>query len=448
MNYSTNPPLLLAADWLIDGLGGGEAEAALIIEEGLIKKILTGKESRDKFLASDQGSRYRFINYESAVLSPGLINLHTHLDYTAAADLYEQYENDQEKQRSQNKLFQWLYKLVSKSRQWSAEDFRQSAASGAEKLLAAGVTFCVDSSYTGEAARALAEAGLKGLVGLELFGLDENRAAINFERWCQRWAALKQDPLLSAAQNRVTLTVAPHAPYTVAPSLWQKADAFAEKNSLPVLAHLAESSQECLWLKAGDKEVDDYIKWVSPPGSREDLLESLSFRGKGRTPVEHLKEHQVLNSRLIAAHCLKFSQTDLDLFAESGARAALCPRSNAALGNGCPDLKRFFDLPAGLGTDSLASSPDLSPRLEAAWLTKNYDSRSLHCLITEKAAKAAGMRDLGAIEVGRRADLAIFRLAEPQKVRSLDEAYDAFFASKTETEAVFVDGGQIWAKNS
>lgn len=447
MNYSTNPPLLLAADWLIDGLGGGAAEAALVIEEGLIKKILTGKESRDKFLAGEQASDYRFINFPGAILSPGLINLHTHLDYTAAADLYKQYEKDEGRQTSQDNLFRWLYKLVSKSRQWSEQNFRQSAASGAEKLLAAGVTFCVDSSYTGEAARALAKAGLKGLVGLELFGLDESRAAINFERWRQRWEALKLDPLL-AEQDKVTLTVAPHAPYTVAPSLWQKADAFAEKYSLPVLAHLAESSQECLWLQAGDQEIDDYIRWVSPPGSREDLLESLSFRGKGRTPVEHLQEHQVLNARLIAAHCLKFSQRDFEHFAESGARAALCPRSNATLGNGSPDLKRFLQLPAGLGTDSLASSPDLSPRLEAAWLKESIDSRSLHCFITEKAAKAAGKSDLGAIQVGRKADLAIFRLSQPTMVRSLDEAYAAFFAHSTETAAVFVDGGQIWANNS
>ncbi len=101
-------------------------------------------------------------DYGEAILLPGLINLHTHLEYSHL-HLKDNYLN----------LFDWMEALVGKTRSWPSGQWLASALSGARQMALSGTSCLADSAYNGLAvATALAEVGLRGIVGLELFGLD------------------------------------------------------------------------------------------------------------------------------------------------------------------------------------------------------------------------------------------------------------------------------------
>lgn len=360
---------------------------------------------------------------------PGLINLHCHLDYSDITDIDESLG-----------LFDWLEVLVARSRALTPEQLSGAARRGALEALSYGTTCLVDSSFTGFAALALMGAGMRGLVGLELFGLDESDAPAAWQAWCDRMDALQATidgavqlgQIEPEARSRVTLTVAPHAPYTVAPALWQLADAWSRKHNLLYTAHVAETEHELDWLCGAGQRVHDYLHAILPP-FKHHVLSGIGWRSN--TPdlgaVDHLARHDLLSERLLAAHVVHLDPRQAGLLAQSGSRAALCPRSNARLGSRGPDanLLQSAGVRFGLGTDSRASTDDLSLLHEARALNDKQDLLELLPRVTIHAARALGLdHRLGSLEPGKAADIAVF-----SRLSATTKACD-----------VFVDGRQVY----
>jgi len=413
MNYSTSPKLLIKASSVWTATGQSFARASVLVEAGKIAAILSEEQSHRLIESQDQtlsaADRIEVIDLPNCVITPGLFNLHTHLDYSQAPAIPEN-----------SSLFTWMAQLVASTRPWSPDDFARSAMAGARSAALAGTTYLVDSSYTGQAAEAMATVGQKGLVGLELFGLDETLAERIFEIWLKRYQSListASGALKEAIKGgQIAITVAPHAPYTVAPGLWAKAKDWARGHSLMLTAHLAESQEEADWISSHCSVLDQYLAKVMPPNVNKPfptLLNELLWRGQKRTPTQHLKHFGLLDDNLIAAHCVKLNQEDFEIFAQSGAAAALCRRSNERLLTGAATLSNFVDanIGFGLGSDSLASNSDLSMLKEAAaWLPQLSATQALN-LITIKAAEAVNIAEkTGSIAVGKAADLAAFPL--------------------------------------
>ncbi len=407
MKYSTSSPLLIRADWLWTATGLALARGGVLIENGLIAAVLNEQEADDRIVKANLRDS-QVVDLESSVITPGLFNLHTHLDYSQAQAIDEGLP-----------LFTWMAQLVGNSRSWTKAQFETSALAGAQACALAGTSYVVDSSYTGLAAEALAQVGLKGLVGLELFGLDESAAENIFTLWSERYHSLMgtaSGALSDALEaKRLSITIAPHAPYTVSPALWKKADQWARAKNLLLTAHLAESKEECDWLENHSEIVDQYLRQVMPPGAKstDDLLEQIkrSWSGQGRTAAAHLAEFDLLSENLIAAHCVQLTEPDFTILATAGARAAICRRSNKRLLTGQANMAAFnhHQIKFGLGTDSLASCSDLSLLKEAgAWLDQISAAEALS-LITTRAAEAVNLSNsTGSLTVGKAADLAIF----------------------------------------
>ncbi len=406
MNYSTSPKLLIKASSVWTATGQSFARASVLVEAGKIAAILS--EAQGESLAAEHRD-LAIVDLPNCVLTPGLFNLHTHLDYSQAPAIAENIS-----------LFTWMAQLVTSTRSWSQEDFARSAQTGAKSAALAGTTYLVDSSYSGQAAEAIAKIGLKGLVGLELFGLDESLAEQIFALWKRRYQSListASGALIEAINSgQVAITIAPHAPYTVCPELWAKAKEWSASQGQMLTAHLAESKEEADWISGEGIAIDEYLAKVMPTNPNKPfttLLNELTWRSHGRTPTQHLKHFDLLDDNLIAAHCVKLNQADFEVFAQSGAAAALCRRSNERLLTGPANLSSFVDanIGFGLGSDSLASNSDLSMLKEAAsWLTQITAVEALS-LITIKAAEAVNMAEkTGSIAVGKAADLAAFPL--------------------------------------
>lgn len=445
INTTTSPSFLLTAPWILTG-NGALAHGAVLVQEGIIKKVLPQQDWQSLDL-----TQITLIKEENCLVSPGLINMHTHIDYTSAGFLYE---NEPDK----TPMFSWLRALVSHSRSWCKADIEDSARLGASLLASAGVSLAVDSSYTGEAARALAGKGLRGIVGLELFGLSSEKSQFLFSLWQKRFEEWQKESILEKAQEegRLLLTISPHAPYTVSPALWRLALAWAKEKDLPLLCHLAESKNESQWLAGGDATIDDYLMYVMPgeEADKKQLLANISFK-RSASPVQHLSSNGLLDpsTLTVAAHCIHIdlpNNNDLEILAENKVALALCPRSNARLGNGQPPLGQIAQaaqksaqpwasgLQWALGTDSLASSPDLDPRREAAALLTlsasaqlHFSPAELHSRITNKAACALGLgQRLGELAAGKEADIAVFKVDDAPLAGSEEEAYRQFFALK------------------
>jgi len=435
-NITTDPTFSLESAWVLPMEGAPLSRARLTVSGSRIES-LTGDSSPDP---------------PSILVIPGLINLHSHLDYSALTNLNS---------GSDSTILPWIKNLVRASRNFSPEDFLASALEGATRAALSGTTLIADSSYSGASARALARTGLKGIVGLELFGLDETHAEKIFSAWQDRLSALENDPDKdldeALGEGRVCLTVSPHAPYTVSPALWRLADRWAEERSMPVLAHLSESQEECDWLAGTCEDLDNFLMWVLPGDEQEkrNLLSSIAWKGMGMSPVEHLAGHGLVNRRLLAAHLTRASRKDIDTLAVAGAGAAHCPRSNMRLRNGTAPLltMREAGLKVGLGTDSLASCDSLSILDEARFALSLHgqEGASSHPflsyleLATIEAARTLGIdTETGSLLPGKAADLCVIDLprdlAAPGELPELSTVLDYLSAAPIAVSQVYVNG--------
>lgn len=392
--------------------------------------------------------------YPQAIVLPGLINLHTHLDYTHMR-LFD----------TTSALFDWIRGLMSQSRTWAPEQFKQSALSGADEIAASGTTTVLDSSYTGMAAYALGEKGLRGVVGLELFGIDSRDDRSSWDRWLGRREGLMKGWLESQSESefggvsqaltsgRVKITVAPHAPYTVSPGLVGMAKQWASEQSLPWTMHLSETAHEVNWVKSGDQIVDNFLLGI--PGIVPDgKLENLAWRACGHNPIMLMREGSLLDNNLVAAHSVYLDKDDIAALAEHGVKVAHCPRSNSRLRTGVAPLPSLMDagVDFGFGTDSAASTDNLDVLSEARFAVNLH--RALHpnltfgaeeaiYRLTAGAAKAIGMSDsVGTLEAGKLADVAIFNVvSQGENVWKLP--YDTLLHGAVELRQLLVGGRKV-----
>ncbi len=178
-------------------------------------------------------------DFGDAIILPGLVNAHSHLELTAMRGFLENEESD---------FFAWLRKLtIARMERMTADDLRVSAAWGACEAARAGVTCLADASDSAfESMNALREVGLRGIVFQESFGPDSRLAEENFEKLKTKVARLRD-----RETSLVKCGVSPHAPYTVcAPQLEMIAN-FASSERLPVMMHAAETQMEVSLLREG-----------------------------------------------------------------------------------------------------------------------------------------------------------------------------------------------------
>ncbi len=181
---------------------------------------------------------------------------------------------------------------------------------------------------------------------------------------------------ISARNPLVLPGVSPHTLYTVGEDLLRMLGEIAAAKRIPACIHLAESSAEMEFLESGDGEIAARLY----PAVGQDVS---MFRGIGRPVPEYLAATGLLREGLLLAHNVHLAPSGIAGLREGGARFVLCPRSNAAHGNGAPDVTRFVDagIPFALGTDSLGSVPDLDlweeVRVARSLYRGRMDDRSL-----------------------------------------------------------------------
>ncbi len=447
---------VLFARWVLPMSSPPMRNAAVLIKNHTITDVLYRDELSYKYPPEYvEKLTENAHEYGDAIILPGLINLHTHLDYSALRCF-----------DVESGMFDWICGLVAKASEWKPDQWRASATYGAREAALAGTTCLVDSSFTGLSVHAIAQIGLRAIVGLELFGLRDDEASAVWGNWLTRFDALKNTvesvARVAIATERIKLTVAPHAPYTVCPTLWLKATTWAQEKNMPLLAHLSESAEECQWIETSNRRIDEYLTYVKKlrdpnlATTESGILEELTqirWKGRGLSPTRHLKNYGLLDENLLAAHAVNLDDEDLGLLAQTRVKIAHCPRSNARLRNGRAPLERIIaaGIRFGLGTDGLGSNDDLNLLQEARFAVDlhracvpdmQWSSAQILSSLTIDAAHILNLdQEIGSIEPGKLADLAVFTI-DPLE-HGADNPYDLLVHGKTTLSDLFVDGSAI-----
>jgi len=403
---------VLSADWVLPVEGAPIEGGAVVVEDGRIAAI------------GQAGELGPGTHYADAVIVPGFVNAHSHLEYAVYAGFGD----------GLGDFAEWITLHIQRKARIGWEEYVDIARFGAAQCLASGVTTVGDCSYSGATAVACADLGLRATVYLEVFGADPALALEHFAEIKQRVDGFFSD--------RVRLGISPHAPYSVSLDLYR---ACAELG-LPVATHLSESPAEIAYLMRGE----------GPWGAYSDLL----VPHPGTTGTRLLADHDLLGDGVLAAHCVMLEQEEIDLLASTGTGVAHCPRSNAALGCGVAPLSelRAAGVRVGVGTDSPASAPsfDFFDELRSVLLSARARAQRPSVLSaaetlelgTMGGARALGLDgEIGSLVLGKRADLAVLSLAGSPYAPVEDPAAAVVFGGSPERVlATFVDGEPRYEK--
>ncbi|HKC41476.1 MAG TPA: amidohydrolase family protein [Gemmatimonadales bacterium] len=326
--------------------------------------------------------RAEALEFPEAILVPGLINCHTHLELTHLAG-----------QNSEPDFAKWIRGVRALKDATSPEGFDAAAVAGVKDCWSRGVTCVAETGSTGAVMRALHDLGGRGIVYQEVFGPDRSQLATSM---AELESAVSE--LRGLVTPHVRLGVSPHAPYTVSAPLYEAVAGFARRERLPVAVHLAESKEETQFVRDGTGPFAD--AWRA---------RGIAVEPRNCSPVAYLMQRGVVQRETLCIHCVQVDTSDVEILAAGGVAIAHCPRSNRAHRHGTAPLGAFrtAGLRVGLGTDSVVSVGDLDLWADAA--AASLDGAAALRALTLDGARALGWdRDIGSLEVGKAADLAVF----------------------------------------
>ena len=398
-----------SADWVLPVAAEPIENGAVVVEGGRIEAVGT---------AADLGEGERF---PDAVLLPGFVNAHTHLEYAVYAGFGDALS-----------FGPWLARHIERKARIGFEETCAIARAGAAACLASGVTTVGDASFSGAAAVACSELGLRAIVCLEVFGADPAAALDRYAASLERVERLLS-PLVS-------IGVSPHAPYSCSTEVF----AACAELGVPLMTHLNESQDELDWLVRGEGPMAAAAHVLLPPDGRRGIERLAHLFGPG----------------WIAAHCVKVTAEEISMLASADVAVAHCPRSNAYLGCGFAPLAELREagIRVGLGTDGISSTPSADffdelrravevarGRAERADALSGTDALALGTL---GSARALGLGDeIGSLTPGKKADLAVVSLAGSPYHPVEDPAAAVVFGGSPERVLLtVVDGEERYRK--
>jgi 5-methylthioadenosine/S-adenosylhomocysteine deaminase len=402
---------VISADWVLPIEGPPIEHGAIRIEDGRVAAV----GNVDELGAG--------VQYDDAVIVPGFVNAHSHLEYAVYAGFGDSLAD----------FAEWIRLHTERKRRIEWDDYVAIARLGAAESLRSGVTTVGDCSFSGASAVAADELGLRARVYLEMFGAEAEEARGQF-----RALRARAEPHLS---DRVSLGVSPHAPYSVSSAVYAACDELG----LPVATHLSESESEVRYLLDGGGAWEAITWLVDPPGT---------------TGTRMLAQAGLLGPHVLAAHCVVVTGEEIALLAEHDVAVAHCPRSNAYVGCGIAPLRELREagLRVGIGTDGVSSTPshDFFDELRSVVTMARARERRPDALTASEAlelgtlgsARALGLDgEIGSLAPGKRADLAVVSLAGSVFLPWEDPAAAVVFGGSPERViATFVDGEARYEK--
>jgi 5-methylthioadenosine/S-adenosylhomocysteine deaminase len=364
-------------------------------------------------------SRQR-VNAAGKVITPGLINGHTHVPMVLFRGLADDLD-----------LQEWLTKYIfpAEAKNVTEEFVRVGTRLGLAEMIRGGTTTFCDMYYFEDAiADETAKAGVRGVLGETIidFPVADNKTNAEgmayVEKFVARWKG----------HELVVPAIAPHAPYTVSEQHLKAARAFADRTGVPIVIHIAETK----------REVDDSVK------------------EKGASPVAFLERIGFLNDRVIAAHVVWPQGTDITILKRHGVGVVHNPQSNMKLAAGVAPVPKMLaeNVLVGLGTDGAASNNDLNMWEEMDTVAKLHkvftgdpkviSAQQAFELATIRGAQALHLeKEIGSLESGKRADLLVVDRDTLNQIPLYNVYSDLVYATKASDVETVIINGRIVMRN-
>lgn len=347
----------------------------------------------------------------NTALMPGLVNAHTHLDLAGLRD-----------QVAPSRDFTgWLREVIGHRRSRSAAATAADIDAGIRESLASGTTLVGDISAQGMSWDSLSRAPLRAVVFIELLGLTRPRAR---QAWADTRSWLQAHPATATCRPGLS----PHAPYSVRASLYRTAAGLARQRGLPLTTHLAETPEE---LELLERRAGPFVEFLSNLGVWDP-------RGLARGIDAILDANRNVASLLLAhGNYLPVRST-----LPAGSTLVYCPRTHHRFGHAAHPFRTWLaaGVRVALGTDSLASNPDLDVLGEARFLHERHPELPADQLLrmaTLSGAEALGWADeTGSLTPGKSADLVVLPLPNEE----YDDPHELLLASPTGKRGVISRG--------
>ncbi len=351
------------------------------------------------------------IDGSGKLVIPGLINCHTHSYMAFMRNVADDLS-----------FMDWLFGRIDPIEQrMSDEDAYWGARLAIIEMMKSGTTCFNDMQMNiHQTTRAVKETGMRAMICRGLVGSGDDEAG------SMRLRQAFEEKEAAADCDRLTFMLGPHAPYTCDDAYMRIVSRKAKENNMGIHVHLSESESE--------------IKQI-----REKY---------GCTPIEMAEKNGLFDVNCIAAHCVQITDDDIKILKDKKVNVVTNPASNMKLGNGFAPVKKLLDAGVNvcLGTDGAASNNSLNMFHEMSLLALIHkgvyrnpqcvSARETFRIATINGAKALGLeKEIGSIEVGKKADLAILDLENPSLMPTNDLiAGLSYSANGSEVDTVIIDG--------
>src|SRR6266446_1293989 len=401
----------------MDDAGSEQEDGWLLLRDGLIEAV-------GKSTPPDAEER---IDLVGALVTPGLVNTHHHLYQTLTRARSQQAD-----------LFTWLKTLYPTWARIDEESVYAAARTGLAELALSGCTTIFDHHYVfprgvsgllEAEVRAAQELGVRIVASRGSMDLGESDGGLPPDSLVESLDDVLADTeRLAGLQDDgfVQIAVAPCSPFSVTGELMRESAQLARRLGLVLHTHLAETVEE----------------------------EAYCLELYGCTPVEYLDSLGWLDGDVWCAHCVHLSQPDVTRFADTGTGAAHCPTSNLRLGAGVAPVRDLLDagVRVGLGVDGSASNErgDLLLEVKQALLVAR--GRGGPAALTVREALRLGTRggaavlrrtDLGSLEPGKRADIAVWRTDSLELGGAADPVAGFVLSAPHRVDRLYVEGEAI-----
>lgn len=336
------------------------------------------------------------LNLGEVVILPGLINAHTHLEFSS---LYQPLPVG-------DSFAEWIGRVVALRRERGLDD--QAVYRGFDESLTSGVTTLAEIATSDAWQRLPAVPGI-GVVFREIIGLKS-------ERWQSALATAQahlEDGSPSLRASNWIVGLSPHAPYSVHPRLYERLIDLAISAEAPVAIHLAETREELELLQHGRGPLVEQLLRL---GAWQDGLISRGTRVLDYLmPLAQTDRGLVIHGNYLADDEIEFLARHPNL------SVVYCPRTHAAFHHPLHPWLKLLEagVNVALGTDSRASNPDLSVWSEVSHLAECFpqvDAAVLIRLATLNAAVALGLADaVGTLAPRKLANLLVLQRHESQQ---------------------------------
>jgi cytosine/adenosine deaminase-related metal-dependent hydrolase len=325
---------------------------------------------------------------EHALVMPGLINPHVHLEFSGNKDTLKY-----------GSFLEWLYSVIEHREDLIEGCDKSCMQKACDDMLANGITTSGAVSSYAMDLEVASKAKQKVVFFNEVIGSQATMADTLYDDFLARLESSQ-----TVQREGFVPAIAIHSPYSVHPALIKRALQHARDHNILTSAHYMESPAEKEWLESNSGDFQPFFK---------DLLKQEYAVNTSKEFLDLFKGKPTLMTHVVQAN-----DDELQQLSRDGHTVIHCPISNRLLGNGTIDLDRLEanNVPWVMGTDGLSSNYglDLIEEMKIAlFMHSGADLLSLaKRLITNATSESAKALQLntGEISVGKEADLLVIDL--------------------------------------